>query len=76
MSKKWEDTLRYDKKRSEKLILRKKYKTTIKETWQVIKEALGKEQVNSQIFPNKIVLKKKNITKIESIAFWLKLVQI
>ena len=30
MSKKWEDTLRYDKKRSEKLILRKKYKTTIK----------------------------------------------
>ena len=69
MSKKWEDTLRYDKKRSEKLILRKKYKTTIKETWQVIKEALGKEQVNRQIFPNKIVLKKKNITKIESIAF-------
>ena len=69
MSKKWKDTLRYDKKRSEKLILRKKYKTTIKETWQVIKEALGKEQVNSQIFPNKIVLKKKNITKIESIAF-------
>ena len=69
MSKKWEDTLRYDKKRSEKLILRKKYKTTIKETWQVIKEALGKEQVNSQIFPNKIVLKKKNITKIKSIAF-------
>lgn len=45
-----------------------KYKTTIKETWQLIKEALGKGQVSRQVLPIKIVVNKKNITSIESTA--------
>ena len=31
------------------------YKTKIKKTWQLIKEVLGKEQVNCQIFTKKLL---------------------
>ena len=49
-----------------KLIL--KYKSNIKKTWQIIKEAIGKEKCNQHIFPTKIVVDKKNITNIHSTA--------
>ena len=42
--------------------------TSFKKTWQVIKEALGKVQVNRQVFPNEIIVNKNNITSIEFIA--------
>ena len=58
-----------------------KCKTNIKKSWQVIKEALRKRQDNCQVFPEKIVVNKKNNPNIESIdiiliAFLLTLVQI
>ena len=42
--------------------------TSFNKTWQVIKEALGKVQVNRQVFPNEIIVNKNNITSIEFIA--------
>ena len=59
------------KKHSKKLYfsdLIKAYKTNIKKTWKFVKEALGKGQVNSTVYPKKIAVKEKNITKNESIA--------
>ena len=38
-----------------------KYKSNIKESWQVIKEAVGKGKVNPQASPKKIFVNKKNI---------------
>ena len=49
-----------------KLIL--KYKNNIKKTWQVIKEAIGKEKCKQQNLPKKILVDKKSITETESIA--------
>ena len=49
-----------------KLIL--KYKNNIKKTWQIIKEAIGKEKCNQHRFPTKIVVDKESITNIHSIA--------
>ena len=49
-----------------KLIL--KYKNNIKKTWQIIKEAIGKEKRNQHRFPTKIVVDKESITNIHSIA--------
>ena len=48
-----------------KLIL--KYKNNIKKTWQVIKEAIGKEKYKQNL-PKKIQVDKKSITETESIA--------
>ena len=42
--------------------------TSFKKTWQVIKEELGKVQVNRQVFPNEIIVSKNNTTNIEFIA--------
>ena len=42
--------------------------TSFNKTWQVIKEALGKVQVNRQVFPNEIIVNKNNITSIEFTA--------
>ena len=42
--------------------------TIFNKTWQVIKEALGKVQVNRQVFPNEIIVNKNNITSIEFTA--------
>ena len=42
--------------------------TSFNKNWQVIKEALGKVQVNRQVFPNEIIVNKNNITSIEFIA--------
>ena len=44
-----------------------KYKPSIKKTWQVIKEALEKGQVNCQVSPKNVV-NKKSITNKEVIA--------
>ena len=49
-----------------KLIL--KYKNNIKKTWQIIKEAIGKEKCNQHRFPTKIVVDEKSITNIHTIA--------
>ena len=49
-----------------KLIL--KYKNNIKKTWQVIKEAIGKEKYKQQNLPKKILVDKISITETESIA--------
>ena len=49
-----------------KLIL--KYKNNIKKTWQVIKEAIGKEKCKQQNLPKKILVDKISITETESIA--------
>ena len=49
-----------------KLIL--KYKNNIKKTWQIIKEAIGKEKRSQHRFPTKIVVDKESITNIHSIA--------
>ena len=51
-----------------KTVLINKCKTNIKKTWQVIKEALGKQQVNHQVFREQTALNKKNKTNIESIV--------
>ena len=51
-------SLKQLKKHSKKLYfsnLINKYKTTIKKTWQVIKESLGKRQVNCQVYPKKLL---------------------
>ena len=53
------------KKQSKKLHFSKlilKYKNNIKKTWQVIKEAIGKEKCKQQNFPKKILVDKKSIT--------------
>ena len=70
------------KKRSKKLHFSKlllKYKNNIKKTWQVIKEAIGKEKYKQQNFPKKILVDKISITETESTAesfnILLKLVQ-
>ena len=58
------------KKRSKKLYFSKlilKYKNDIKKTWQVIKEAIGKEKYKQNL-PKKILADKKSITETESIA--------
>ena len=49
-----------------KLILKHKY--NIKKTWQVIKEAIGKEKHKQQNLPKKILVDKISITEIEYIA--------
>ena len=49
-----------------KIIL--KYKNNIKKTWQVIKEAIGKEKYKQQNLPKKILVEKISITETESIA--------
>ena len=49
-----------------KLIL--KYKNNIKKTWQVIKEAIGKEKYKQQNLPKKTVGDKKSVTETKSIA--------
>ena len=59
--KKWSKKLYFSK-----LIL--KYKNNIKKTWQVIKEAMGKEKCKQQNLPKKILVDKINITETESIA--------
>ena len=51
---------------SSKLIL--KYKNNVKKTWQVIKEAIGKEKCKQQNLPKKILVDKISITETESIA--------
>ena len=51
---------------SSKLIL--KYKNNIKKTWQVIKEAIGKEKWKQQNLPKKILVDKIGLTETESIA--------
>ena len=59
------------KKRSKKLYSSKlilKYKNIIKKTWQIIKEAIGKEKYKQQNLPKKILVDKKSITETESIA--------
>ena len=59
------------KKRSKKLYFSKlilKYKNNIKKTWQVIKEAIGKEKYKQQNLPKKILVDKKSIAETESIA--------
>ena len=59
------------KKRSKKLYFSKlilKYKNNIKKTWQVIKEAIGKEKCKQQNLPKKILVDKISITETESIA--------
>ena len=59
------------KKRSKKLYFIKlilKYKNNIKKTWQVIKEAIGKEKCKQQNLPKKILVDKITITETESIA--------
>ena len=59
------------KKRSKKLYFSKlilKYKNNIKKTWQVIKEAIGKEKYKQQNLPKKILVDKKSITETVSIA--------
>ena len=59
------------KKRSKKLYFSKlilKYKNNIKKTWQVIKEAIGKEKYKQQNLPKKILVEKKSIIETESIA--------
>ena len=59
------------KRRSKKLHFSKlilKYKDNIKKTWQIIKEAIGKEKCNQHRFPTKIVVDKESITNIHSIA--------
>ena len=59
------------KKRSKKLYFSKlilKYKNNIKKTWQVIKEAIGKEKYKQQNLLKKILVDKKSITETESIA--------
>ena len=45
-----------------------KYKNNIKKTWQVIKEAIGKEKHKKQNLPKKILLDKKSITETKSVA--------
>ena len=45
-----------------------KYKNNIKKTWQVIKEAIGKEKCKQQYLPKKILVDKISITETESIA--------
>ena len=53
------------KKRSKKLYFSKlilKYKNNIKKTWQVIKEAIGKEKYKQNL-PKKILVNKKSITE-------------
>ena len=45
-----------------------KYKNNIKKSWQIIKEAIGKEKCHKHKFPTKIVVDGKNITNIHSIA--------
>ena len=59
--KKWSKKLHFSK-----LIL--KYKNNIRKTWQVIKEATGKEKYKQQILPKKILVDKISITETESIA--------
>ena len=49
-----------------KLIL--KCKNNFKKTWQVIKEAIGKEKYEQQNLPKKILVDKKSITETKSIA--------
>ena len=49
-----------------KLIL--KYKNNIKKTWQVIKEAIGKEKYKQQNLPKKILVDKTRNAETESIA--------
>ena len=59
------------KKRSKKLYFSKlilKYKNNINKTWQVIKEAIGKEKCKQQNLPKKILVDKISITETESIA--------
>ena len=51
---------------SSKLIL--KYKSNIKKTGQIITEAIGKEKCNWHRFPTKVVVDKRSITNIDSIA--------
>ena len=54
------------KKRSKKLYFSKlilKYKNNIKKTWQVIKEAIGKEKYKQQNLPKKILVDKISITE-------------
>ena len=45
-----------------------KYKNNIKKTWQIIKEAIGKEKCNQHRFPTKIVVDKESMANIHSIA--------
>ena len=59
------------KKRSKKLYSSKlilKYKNITQKTWQIIKEAIGKEKYKQQNIPRKILVDKKSITETESIA--------
>ena len=59
------------KKLSKKLFFSKlilKYKSNIKKTWQVIKEAIGKEKYEKQNVPKKVLVNKISITETESIA--------
>ena len=59
------------KKQSKKLYFSKlilKYQNNIKKTWQVIKEAIGKEKCKQQNLPKKILVDKISITETESIA--------
>ena len=58
--KKWSKKLNFSK-----LIL--KYKNNIKKTWQVIKEAIGKEKYKQQNLPKKILVDKKSVTEKKSI---------
>ena len=44
----------------------RKYKNNIKKTWQVIKEAIGKEKCKQQNFPKRILVDKKSITATKS----------
>ena len=63
----FESTKRHSKKpHFSKLIL--KYKNNIKKTRQIIKEALGKEKCNQHRFPMKILVDRKSITNIPSVA--------
>ena len=62
---------KFIKRRSKKLHFSKLiliYKNKVKKTWQIIKEALGKEKCNQHRFPTKIVVDKESITNIHSIA--------
>ena len=69
----WNDKKLFEsiKRRSKKLHFSKlilKYKDNIKKTWQIIKEAIGKEKCNQHRFPTKIVVDKESITNRHSIA--------